>query len=265
MGLDITYHPASAEEIRSIYFAALTDQNRIESLVAQFDVKDVNASKLWAQFVEARNLVNARTFEKGHAFYVAVVFGFLRKYHYLQGASFSLFARDNVMARYMGDLNSIVPEEYRKKSIDNRLLDRRAGGVYLTHRALAALRKDYASDADVRLKMDEVFSQGRLTVFWRALDHAVENRFGLLEASGVVEPNPFNLDLSHSCTNLFNCHLDGALLYEQTARQRFSEAMKENEGKSLEKKKGLLPALLREQVLNFRSQRCSELMPAQNS
>lgn len=238
MGWDITYHPVGAGEISSIYFTGLADHDYYKSLVVRFGVDDFYAEQLRIRFDEARNIESDVPFNKGHAFYVAIIFGFLRKHHYLRGSAFSFLANDTVMARYIGDWNSLVPEEYRDRHFENCLTENYCGGVYLPNEALKSLRKDYDSDSDVRSKMDETFSHGRLPVFWRAVDNAIEDGLGLVEASEVVEPSPLNLNSSRSLTNLFNCHPDGALLYEEAALQQLAEAMKENESKTPEKKKG---------------------------
>jgi hypothetical protein len=91
--------------------------------------------------------------------------------------------------------------------------------------------------------MDEVFSRGRLAVFWKAVDEAVENGLGLVEASEVVEPNPLDLNASRSLTNLFNCHLDGPMLYQQSAMEQLSQAMETAPAAAPEKKSGFFSRL----------------------
>jgi hypothetical protein len=236
VGWDITYHPVGAEEIRSIYFNGLNDQDHYKSLISQFGIDDFYAEQLRIRFEEARNIERDTPFNKGHAFYVAIISGFLRKHHYLRGAAFSFLANSEVMSRYIGDWEALVPEEYRTQTFDNCLTENYCGGIFLPNESLRALRKDYESDAQVRAKIDETFSHGRLDVFWKAVDNAIENGLGLVEASEVVEPNPFNLNATRSLTNLLNCHPDGALLYQESAMQQMAEATNNDEPKVLEKK-----------------------------
>ncbi len=236
MGWDITYHPVGADEIQSIYFKGLTDHDHYKSLVTRFGVDDFYAEQLRSRFEEARSIEGDVSFQKGHAFYVAIISGFLRRHHYIRGSAFSFLADDDVMVRYVGDWKTLVPEAYRDRHFDNCLTENYCGGVYLPNEGLKKLRDDYQSDSYVRSKMDEAFSHGRLAVFWKAVDEAIESSLGLVEASEVVEPNPFNLNATRSLTNLFNCYPDGALLYEEAAVQQIAEAQKGDESKVPEKK-----------------------------
>lgn len=236
MGWDITYHPVGADEIQSIYFKGLTDHDHYKSLVTRFGVDDFYAEQLRSRFEEARNIESDVSFQNGHAFYVAIISGFLRKHHYIRGGAFSFLADDDVMAKYVGDWKTLVPESYRDRQFDNCLTENYCGGVYLPNEGLRKLRDDYRTNSYVRSKMDEAFSHGRLAVFWKAVDEAIESSLGLVEASEVVEPNPFNLNATRSLTNLFNCYPDGALLYEEAAIQQIADAQKGDETKAPEKK-----------------------------
>ena len=61
-------------------------------------------------------------------------------------------------------------------------------------------------------------------MFWKAVDNAVENALGLVEASEVIEPNLLILNATRSFANLLNSHPDGALLYKEAALQQTSYA-----------------------------------------
>lgn len=245
MGWDITYHPFGADEIQSIYFNGLSEPDHYKSVVTRFGVDDFYAEQLRIRFEEARNIEDDVSFQKGHAFYIAIISGFLRKHHYIRGGAFSFLADDEVMARYVGDWKALVPEAYHNGQFDNRLTENYCGGVYLPNEALKELREDYQSDSYVRTKMDETFSHGRLEIFWKAVDIAINEGLGLIEASESVEPRPFNLNSSRSLSNLFNCHPDGALLYEEAAAEQLAEAMKENAAKTPKRKKGFFARLFR--------------------
>lgn len=244
MGWDITYHPVGAEEIRSMYFNGLVDSSVTAALIEQFEVNEFYAEQLNIRFEEARQIERDIPFNKGHAFYIAIISGFLRKHQYLRGAAFSFFADDPVMSRYIGDWKALVPEDYREQTFDNCLTENYCGGVFLSNESLKALRKDYAADAQVRAKMDEAFSHGRLAVFWKAVDDAIENGLGLVEAAEVVEPDPFDLNATRSLTNLFNCDPDGALLYAEAAMDQIAQAT-QNDAPKAPEKKGLLARLFR--------------------
>lgn len=91
--------------------------------------------------------------------------------------------------------------------------------------------------------MDETFSHGRLDIFWKAVDDAIENGFGLIEASEIVEPNPLNLDASRSLSNLFNCSPDGALLYSEAVATQLNEAIEKKKTESPPPQKGFFSRL----------------------
>ena len=228
MGWDITYHPIAEDEVRSIYFAGIEDPLFYKTLQQRFSVDAFYAEQLRIRFDEARKIDEGVSFARGHAYYVAVICGFLRQHHYIRGGGFSFLLKDQLMMRYTGDWKLLVPDRLRHLHFDNQLTQNYCGGVYLPHESLKRLRGDYHREPKVRAQMDDVFSHGRLRIFWQALDAAISTGLGLIEASEVVEPSPFNLKESRSLSNLYNCHPDGALLYAEAAAQQLGEALQEN-------------------------------------
>jgi len=222
MGWDITYHLISADEITSIYFRGLEDPDHWQALAGQFGVDGFYAEQLRKRFDEARTLEDDIPFNKGHAFYVAIVSGFLRKHHYIRGGAISFMSDDAMFHRYASDLQALVPAQYRHLRFDNRLTENYCAGAFLSAEALRRLRDDYATDPQVRQELDQIFSDGRLPIFFSAVDEALKDGLGLLEATEVVEPNPLDLNRSTSLTNLLNCYHDGAILYAETAMQQIA-------------------------------------------
>lgn len=243
MGWDITYHPVKADEVHSIYFQGLTDPNHIDSIIEMFSVDEFYAEQLRMRFEEARGIEEEVPFNKGHAFYTAIILGFLRKHYYIRGGAFSFLTDDAVIATYLGDWKTLIPEDYREKKIENQLTENYCGGVYLPHAALKKLREDYQTIPHVKEKMDEAFSHGRLDIFWKAVDDAIENGLGLIEAAEVVEPNPLNLDASRSLSNLFNCSPDGAILYSEAVATQLNEAIEKQKTESPSPQKGFFSRL----------------------
>ncbi len=243
MGWDITYHPVGADEVRSIYFKGLADPSHIDTIIEMFSLDEFYAEQLRMRFEEARGIEEEVPFNKGHAFYTAIILGFLRKHHYIRGGAFSFLTDDAVMATYVGDWKTLIPEVYRQKKTENQLTENYCGGVYLPHAALKKLREDYQTTPHVKAKMDEAFSHGRLDIFWKAVDDAIENDLGLIEAAEVVEPNPLNLDASRSLSNLFNCSPDGAILYSEAVAIQLNEAIEKQKIESPPPKKGFFSRL----------------------
>ncbi len=222
MGWDITYHPVGENEVKSIYFQGVSDLEHYKSVATQFTLDEFYTDRLRGMFDEARKIEPGTPFNKGHGFYIAIVFGFLRKYHYVRGGVFSFLRQDNSMAKYIGDWSTLVPDSYKNDFFENELTENYCAGVYLPHDKLHQLRADYLADAHVKSALDEQFSHGRIDVFWKSVDSAIALGFGLIEASEVVEPNPFDLNASTSYSNLFNCEKDGVYLYEDAAKEQVS-------------------------------------------
>ncbi|MDO5693915.1 MAG: hypothetical protein Q4G70_15795 [Pseudomonadota bacterium] len=229
MGWDISYHPVASEEIKSIYFRGLADPNFHEELVARFGVDEFYAEQLKVRFEEARRIEQDVPFNKGHAFYAAIIFGFLRKYNYIRGGAFSFLADDPVFSPCVTDWRTLVPEDFKGLRFNNALTENYCGGVFISHDGLLRLREMYEKEAHAKSALDENFSHGRLNVFWKAVDEALAEGCGLLEASEVIEPNPLDLNSSRCLSNLFNCHPDGALLYAEAAMEQLNEVVANQE------------------------------------
>ncbi len=229
MGFDITYHPVARDEITSLYFATLADPGRESDLIQRFAIDDpFYADKLRQTFAEARKIpLDGKSFETGHGFLATIVLGFLHEYHFIRGGAFSfLLEEDPALARYTGDWRELVPPEAQHYVFPNRLTQNYCAGVYLPPDRLQQLRADYEQDPDLRRQMDQVFSHGRLAVFWKAVDQAVAQGMGLLEASEAIVPHPQDLNESTGYSNLYNCEPDGLLLYAEAAKEQIQEALK---------------------------------------
>jgi hypothetical protein len=87
---------------------------------------------------------------------------------------------------------------------------------------------DYQSHPTIKAELDTLFSDNRISIFLNALQYAKDRNLGLLEATEVVEPQPFDLNESKSYSNLFNCDKDGPLLYQTTALKQIQEIEQRN-------------------------------------
>lgn len=224
MGWDISYHPIAVEEIQSVYFDGLENPEHYKALATQFEIDEFYTEELRDCFDAARQLEPDVPFNKGHAFYIAIITGFLRPYQYIRGGAFSFLADDPAFAGYISDWKTLVPERYQQAHFDNQLTENYCGGVFIPHAQLKRLRRDYQADPDIHAKLDDVFSHGRLSIFWKAVNEAIANNMGLLEAAEVVQPNPLDLNSSTSYSNLYNCDPEGAFLYADAAMEQINEA-----------------------------------------
>lgn len=224
MGWDITYHPIKPEEIANVYFKVLEDPASLHALVQPFAIEPFYLEQLQERFEEARGFDADTPFEKGHALYLAIVAGHLRRYHYVRGSALSFLADDPLISRYFSNWENLVPDALRLAAAGNQLHENYGGGVFIDPPALQRMRADYHSDAPLRERLDELFSHGRLDVFWAAVDAAIAMECGLLEATEVVQPNPIDLNATQCASNLFHCQKEGVLLYAEAVREQLDEA-----------------------------------------
>ncbi len=179
-------------------------------------------------------------------FAMAAVAGFLRKYWYVRGSALS-FLPDEILEKYITDWGQLIPGDRATGPWTSRLEENYAGGVYLAPEALRRLRDDYSTNDTLRTHLDNLFSHGRLAVFWQAVEFAIEHHVGLIEASEVTEPKPLDLNESSSSSLLLNCQTEGVLLYAEAAVEQMREvqqAIKQHEQAAASAAKGK-PSLLR--------------------
>lgn len=233
MGWDVTYHPVSEQDFQT-YFELLEHPERVAPLAERFGVNESGVARIRHNLATAAGFGDDTPFNKGHGFCLAAIWGELRKYHYIRGGALS-FVED--AWAYMTEVDKLVPPAYRSLQFHDVLRENYSSGAYLSASDLRALRREYEENPEFRQTMDEAFSHGRLEVFWRAVDEALEQNLGLLEATEITEPNPFDLNSSNSLSNLLNCHTDGPFLYAEAAAEQMREAEAQFEAKDKEKKK----------------------------
>ncbi|HEX7814313.1 hypothetical protein [Dyella sp.] len=225
MGWDVTYHPFAPTEVRGIYFRALRDEAFREQLYGEFAVHGSDAERLASIFEEAATYVAEDHFTKYHGFAMASVAGFLRRYWYIRGSAFTfLVEEDPLYFRYVTDWRSLIPDEFVTEDFRGIICENYCGGVFLGPEGLRALKVDYERDEQVRKDMDKLFSHGRLPVFWKAVDYALENGLGLIEATDVLVPNPFAYDQSQCYSQALHCETEGVVLYGKAIVEQAREA-----------------------------------------
>jgi hypothetical protein len=227
MGFDVSYHPISEPELREWYFAALEDDSLVDALAARHGIEDFYRDKYRGTVNTGRETSPEQSFDKTHAFYAAVVQGFFRTYFYIRGGAFSFVIEKNPdYAHYTKPWSEILGRGIAQP-VENRIVENYCGGVYIPVDQVSRLLSGIETDAAIRAHLErDVFGEGTLEVFLKALRFARDGGFGLLEATEVVEPNPLDLNHSQSYSNLFHCDTEGPLLYADTAGRQIAEAMK---------------------------------------
>lgn len=254
MGWDITYHPLDPKEIESVYLAGLKDPSTSKTIVETYQLDESWVEGLAAWLQEQIDNPASDNFNSGYGHRIAVMAGLLRKYWYIRGSAFTFLLEENEkFQRYIADWKDILPEELLHLDISNGLTHNYMAGVFLPYQGLCALKKDYDLDPEIKTAIDEIFSHNRLPIFWQAVDYAIEHQLGLLEASEIVEPNPFEIESSNFLSDANNCHTEGIILYIEAATEQLmavmesqeSSASHSEEDQQVPKKKSFWQRLLR--------------------
>lgn len=229
MGYDISYHPVTETEMHEWYFGlnfsdiARTDFSAINAIAEKYGIEDFYRQKYIEILEVALNTKPEDAFELSHGYYMAVVQGLFRKYFYTRGSAFSFLIQEHPHFRsYTKPWQEILSRTY-PNTIYNSLHGNYSSGVYIPADKAAQLLNDYQTNTSVRQALDNFYSHKRIHVFIDALQTAVQNKQGLLEATEVIEPNPLDLENTVCYSNLFNCDMAGAYLYREAAMEQLRE------------------------------------------
>lgn len=217
MSCDVTYHPFNSSEMRSLYFANLDDPWAYLRLGRQFNLEPPVIDALGRALTRAGQLPADVPFHEGHGHCLAILAGFVRKYWYLHGRAFShVLSAHPEFRRYVTHWRSLLPPAHAESVHSDGILHNGRCGVFMGEDQLRQLSADYITRTETRAVLNETF-QHNLPVFWQAVDFAIENGFGLIEAAGLVCPHPFDPDDTKSMLPLGHCELDGVRLYINAA------------------------------------------------
>jgi hypothetical protein len=229
MGYDISYHPIKETELNDWYFnldlfkILDEDYSELEALARLHGIDDFYLQKYKDLLKVTSNIEPDEAFENTYGYFAAVAQGYFKQYFYIRGGVFSFLIADKpYFSNYTKPWEEILSYKY-DNPIYNRINNSYSSGVYIPADKALQLWNDYQTDPQVKKDLEAFFSFGRLSVFLKALQFAITNGDGILEATEVIEPNPLNLNESSCYSNLFNCDPEGALLYQQTANQQLAE------------------------------------------
>lgn len=233
MGFDVSYHPISEQEMEAWYFQPLEwmragDADKVRQLAEASGMEPFYIDKYLHTLQAGVQTTADELFDKSHSFYLAVVQGFFRNFYYIRGGAFTfLLEKDPAYRAYTKSWPAIWRKPWPNES-RSQLVENYCGGVYLPPEQVVRLLNDHDQDARVRQDLEEQFSYGRIDVFLKALRAAKEQGVGLLEATEVVEPDPFDPNNSSCYSDLFHCDTDGVLLYIEAAQAQLAEAMQQD-------------------------------------
>ncbi len=235
MGFDVSWHPISQKEMFLWYFDRLEevragDRSKLTALAREHQLGKAEGNEAFciARYQEimdtAAQVGPGESFDKTHSFILAAVQGLFRTYYYTRGGLYSdlAFQRPE-MAAYTTSFRKILGERLRNP-LQDRIFENYCGGVYIGEDQVPQLLADYESGR-AKEALESCFGS-TLPVFLKALGHAKAEGLGLLEATDLVVPNPFQLQNTSCSTYLMNCDFDGIALYAATAKAQMEEAIR---------------------------------------
>lgn len=222
MGWDISYHPISETQMKDWYFSPLSDRNVAQSLLDKYKFEPFYQQKYLDTLNVALNIKPDSIFDKTHGFCIAIVQGFFETFFYTRGSALS-FSQNSLFERYAKPWQEFVATEELSQSVYNRVAENYCSGYFIPYNGVVQLLNDYQQNEEIKAELKHIFSEGRLAVLLKALNYAKEKGVGILEASEVIMPNPFDINKSNCYSNLYHCDLDGVILYQKSALKQIDE------------------------------------------
>jgi hypothetical protein len=230
MGFDVSYHPISAQEMHEWYFDRLPEIRKNKKSKAKNIARESGMEAFYVKrYIELLRQAVAQfsgsgLFESTHGFALAAIQGLFRQYYYTRGSSLTdLAEEDDTFLQYTTPITEALgftPEEKVYGSLPSNY----ASGLWLSPKNVSDFLEGLESSPSLKESFLLCFPDGQSAVVLKALRAAFAEELGLLEASEIIEPNPFDLNSSSSISNLFNCDSEGALLYQQVALGQIRDA-----------------------------------------
>lgn len=236
MGYDISYHPISVEQMNEWYFSRLKEIAKGDTSKAEAIAKEAGMDPFYIErYIDVlrhgAEVGEDEEFASTHVYFLAVVQGFFAKYHYTRGTGISFLVDEHQwFFEYTDAFGDLFPDFTPEDYFEDTIIQNYCGGLYIGAKGVVKLLEDYAHDAKVKNAIDTFFDSNA-PVFIQALQEAKSKNLGLLEATEVIVPNPFDLNQSDCYSNLFNCDPAGAYIYQDVATKQVGEAMKQFENK----------------------------------
>lgn len=237
MGFDISYHPIGIEQMNAWYFNRLPEVEQEDFSQLQKVGREAGLDEFYIdKYIETMKVAATPkpqdSFEKHHAYCMAVVQGFFLPYFYTRGTPLSLLLEEAPeFKKYTTSWNHIKPE-WISCPVTDSLVENYSGGIYIDAGQVTELLAELQQEGETT-ELVSAFFEDNFPVFVEALKYAKEHGIGLLEASEVVEPNPVDLNKTISYSNLFNCDKEGVFIYQRIAMEQINEAInshKEDKG-----------------------------------
>lgn len=223
MGYDMTYHPITREQIAHFYFEPLADRKLIAKRAKETDAPEIYKEIMEIAAKAAKNAPKDEGFNSLHGFLIGMMAGCLDKYWYIRGAAFSFLCDSaKAFAKYAADYSFFIPAGFSAGTAARFIECNSMSGAYIPHAGIAALKADLANPKNAKA-IAERFSDGRLEVFIKALDHAESQGKDLFEMTDVVVPNPLSPGAFEWNTYAKNLQPEGYYLYLKAVKDQLAE------------------------------------------
>ena len=237
MDLSVSYHPITKEQMREWYFDTFEDKGVAETLkvkTPQEQLKEHSLEELETYYKDKYKTIMKRSreldydsFNKWHAYFMAIAQGFFEKFFFVQGTAISSILDTEFHNTYITAWEDVVESDYTEGlRVSKKLEGPFSGGAYIGPEQVKALLNDYENDSEIKDIMDEHFEGRKIEVILAALKYASQNDQGLLEATKVIDQSE-ELFQEPSCfSNLFNCDVLSAAVYTKNLADQFDEIYK---------------------------------------
>jgi len=211
MSPHISYHPLGTATIRR-YVSYMSSQDPAGLAGVHYDGAGAH-DRFRSAFVEMAGAAPTLSgvFDTCHGLNLAIMQGFFGRFHYVHQARLS--AMSALLQPYSHSWQGLLPTWPATDSAVDQLGDVPSSGVFIAAEQLAQFMNDAHHEPQLRAALAQEFPGEKLQVLWLALTDAHECGFGLLEASGVFEPDPNDIARSRCRTNQTNCDPAGLRLF----------------------------------------------------
>lgn len=206
----ITYHPVSSAMVERYAYYVYAEGGA--DLAAQHgDAMGMGLAyrdhfvSLLAHFAATGD----QPFDRSHGFNIALTQGFFGTYFYVFDARLSSLGE--LIAPYCTTWDQVLPDWPTAATAANRLQGEYSSGTFLRADAVAQFMHDAHANPELTQALATHFPGSKLTVLWSALQAAVDEGAGLVEAAGVLVPDRHDLSATTCLARYDQC--DAASLH----------------------------------------------------
>lgn len=237
MGFDISYHPIRQDQMNLWFFQPLKAlQNGDDSVIQDIIQKQPETFFAEKYSYVLQSIVNQLDLpaEKGLLYGMAVISGLFTRYQYIRGTAYSfLLEKHPEMEKYCSPWSSFLPD-WVKAPVHSRIEENYSSGIYMNPDQVKALLSDYENDETIHEILKDFFATN-LEVFLLALQEASDTNSGLMEATEIIEVDPFDINKSTCYSDIRFCDPKGTYVYHDVAIAQFKELTGMEEKEILQK------------------------------